>query len=153
MFGGILVHAMLFHFIFDFLFGAMHVGIPHSSSHGYGVAGVRRELDGLAVELPGGAIFGRELLFVSALGLRQTASQGADFGILILGETNRRNHQQRGYGDHTQQQSILHEVFSFLILRSGYASAPLFSRIVSSSLNPNYPVNTRPADGTHPRKP
>jgi len=50
---------MLFHFIFDLLFGAMQVGSPHSARHGYGVTGVRRKLDRLAVKLPGGAIFGR----------------------------------------------------------------------------------------------
>src|SRR6267378_818842 len=110
---GILVHVMFFHFILGFLFDAMHAGIPNSAGHGYGVASVRRQPNGLAVKLPGAAIFGRQLVLVSALGLRQTAGQGANLRALVSCETNRRNHQQRGYGNHTQQQFILHEVLLF----------------------------------------
>src|SRR6266404_6418501 len=58
MFGRILIHAMLFHFIFDYLFGAVEVGSSHFAGHGYGMTPVRRESDCLAVKLPGGTIFG-----------------------------------------------------------------------------------------------
>jgi len=109
MLGCILVHAMLFHLILDLLFGLMHVGIAHLAGHGYGMTPVRRKLNALAVELPGAAIFGGQLVLVSALGLRQTACQGADFGVLVAAGTNGWHQQQRGYGKHTQQQFILHE--------------------------------------------
>jgi len=129
MFGGTLVHVMFFHFIFGFFFGFVQGGRSHFAGHGYGVAGVSRKFERLAVELPGGAILGRQLVLVIALGLRQTARQGADFSALVLGVTNCRYHQQRGYDDHTQQPFIFHEVLSFLILRSGKIPAPLFSGI------------------------
>src|SRR6266850_2613823 len=95
MFGGILVHAMLFHFIFDFFFGLVQVGRSHFAGHGHSVSIVRRKFERLAVELPGRTILGRQLVLVSALGFRQTARQRADFGALVLGVTNRRNHQQQ----------------------------------------------------------
>jgi len=96
MFGSILIHAMLFHFIFDFLFGLVQIGGSHFAGHGYGVTSVRRKFECLAVKLPGGAILGRQLVLVSVFGFRQTARQGADFGALVLGVTNRRNQQQSG---------------------------------------------------------
>src|SRR6266404_2480764 len=58
VFGRVLVHAVLFHFIFDFLFGAVQVCSSHFAGHGYGMTPVRRESDCLAVKLPGGTIFG-----------------------------------------------------------------------------------------------
>ena len=107
----------------------MQIGGSHFAGHGYGVATVGRKLDRLAVEFPGAAIFSRQLVLVSALGLRQTACQGAHFGVLVLGGSYRRNHQQRGYGDDTQQQFILHGVLPFLNLRSAKKCTPLFPRI------------------------
>src|ERR1700687_858840 len=136
MFGGTLVHVMFFHFILGFLFDAMQGGIPNSAGHRYGVASVRGELNGLAAELPGGAILGGQLVLVIALGFRQTARQGADFGALVLGVTKRRNQQQRGYGEHTQQPFIFHEVLSLLIFRSGKTYTPLFSSIFFTVLRP-----------------
>jgi hypothetical protein len=47
--GGTFVHIVFFHFIFNFFFGFVHVGVPYSAGHGYGVASVRREPDRLAV--------------------------------------------------------------------------------------------------------
>jgi hypothetical protein len=69
MLGGILVHAMLFHFVLGLLFSLMHVGIAHLAGHSYSVTPVRRKPDGLAVELPGTAIFGGQLVLVRAFGL------------------------------------------------------------------------------------
>jgi len=138
MLGGILVHAMLFHFILGLLFGLMHVGMAHFAGHGYSVTPVRRKPDGLAVELPGAAIFGGQLVLVSALSLSQTASQRPDFGVLVLAAgTNRWHQQQRGYGEHTQQQFILHEFSPFLNLRSE-KSLPFFHGLTSSTLGPNH---------------
>jgi len=57
MFGGILVHAMLFHFILTFSLAFMHVGIAHLAGH-VTVDPCEAKADGLAVELPGAAIFG-----------------------------------------------------------------------------------------------
>ena len=136
MFGGTLVHVMFFRFIFDFFFGLVHGGRSYFAGHGYRVASVRRKFECLGVKLPGGAILGRQLVLVSALGFRQTARQGADFGAFVLGVTNRRNQQQCGYGDRTQQPFIFHEVLSFLILRSGKTRTPLFSRICFIVLRP-----------------
>src|SRR5882672_2317624 len=96
MFGRVLVHAVLFHFIFDFLFGAVEVGSSHSAGHGYGVTCVARKPDFLAAKLPGGAVFGGQLVLVGAVAPGQAARQGANVRALILGETDRRNQQRSG---------------------------------------------------------
>jgi len=54
--GGTLVHVMFFHFIFDFFFGLMHVGMAHFAGHGYGMTPVRRKPDALTVKFPSAAI-------------------------------------------------------------------------------------------------
>ena len=91
MLGGILVNAVLFHLILDFFFSAMQICRSHSAGHGYGVTSVMRKLDRVAVKLPSGAIFGRELVFFCAIATGQTARQGTHLRAFVLRETNRRN--------------------------------------------------------------
>jgi len=61
VFGRIPVDPILFHFIFNIFSGAMQVGISYLPGDRYGMAGVWRELDRIAVKFPVTAISSRQL--------------------------------------------------------------------------------------------